>query len=171
MEEYSKDNLINRQFTQEIIDRIWVMDIAYTIAHCSNGRWYVSTYIDLATRILRCFKISTSMKKEVILNPLRNYQNHLPEITHSDRGSQYTSSFFQDLLVSRSIPHSMSKPGTPVDNAVIESFHRSIKRELIYPSRLKTKGEMKALIQNCVNTYYFYDRIHTKFHRINIINN
>ena len=51
MEEYSKDNLINREFTQEIIDRIWVTDIAYI--HCSNGRWYVSTYIDLATRIPR----------------------------------------------------------------------------------------------------------------------
>jgi len=40
----------------------------------------------------------------------------------------------------------MSEPGTPVDNAVVESYHRSIKRELIYPNKHKTKAELKILI-------------------------
>ena len=57
----------------------------------------------------------------------------------------------------------MSEPGTPVDNAVIESYHRSIKRELIYPNKNKTKAEMKVLIHEYLTNYYITQRIHTKF--------
>jgi putative transposase len=57
----------------------------------------------------------------------------------------------------------MSNRDTPVDNAVIESFHNAIKRELIKPNRHKTKAEMKVLIDNYLQRYYIHDRIHTKF--------
>jgi putative transposase len=59
----------------------------------------------------------------------------------------------------------MSEPGTPVDNAVIESFHKSIKTELIYPNRNKTKAEMKVLIHDYLTRYYVNQRIHTKFRK------
>ncbi|WP_379945769.1 integrase core domain-containing protein [Enterococcus devriesei] len=66
----------------------------------------------------------------------------------SNRGSQYRSLTYQELLIDYHyhITHSMSQPGTPVDNEVIESFHRSIKRELIEPNKHKSKIEMKVLI-------------------------
>ena len=57
----------------------------------------------------------------------------------------------------------MSEPGTPVDNAVIESYHKSIKRELIYTNKHKTKAEMKVLIHEYLTNYYVKQRIHTKF--------
>lgn len=57
----------------------------------------------------------------------------------------------------------MSEPGSPVDNAVIESYHKSIKRELIYPNKNKTKAEMKVLIYEYLTNYYSNQRIHTKF--------
>jgi transposase InsO family protein len=63
------------------------------------------------------------------------------------------------------IIHSMSEPGTPVDNAVIESFHKSIKTELNYPNRNKTKTEMKVLIHDYLTGYYVNLRIHTKFQK------
>ena len=56
----------------------------------------------------------------------------------------------------------MSEPGTPVDNAVVESYHRSIKRELIYPNKHKTKAEMKVLIIDYLTDYYVNKRIYIK---------
>lgn len=156
-----KENLLQRQFTQTDIDYIWVTDITYI--PCSDGRLYLSTYIDLTTRIPRCYQLSTSMKKKIVLDPIREYRGELPKIIHGDRGSQYTSYAYSELLEKHGIQHSMSAPGTPVDNAVIESFHRSIKRELIIPNRHKTKAEMKVLISNYIDRYYIHDRIHTKF--------
>ena len=161
IENVIRDNLFNREFDQEIIDRIWVTDITYI--QCKDGRLYLSTYIDLTTRIPRCFKVHTNMKKHIVIDPIKSYKGNLPEIVHSDRGSQYRSYDYRDLLESRGIIHSMSEPGTPVDNAVIESYLRSIKRELINPNKNKTKAEMKVLIHEYLTNYYIHQRIHTKF--------
>lgn len=156
-----KDNLLQRQFNQDTPDAIWVTDITYI--SCRDGRLYLSTYIDLATRIPRCYEISTNMRKSIVLRPLEKYPGNMPSIIHSNRGSQYRSLAFQALLENRQILHSMSYPGTPVDNAVIESYHKSIKRELIYPNKHKTKAEMRVQIQEYLNHYYSDKRIHTKF--------
>ena len=155
-----KENLLNRQFNQEIIDAIWVTDITYI--PCSDGRLYLSTYIDLTTRIPRCFSIENHMRKSIVIDPLIDYKGKYPNFIHSDRGSQYRSYALQEFLDKFGIVHSMSEPGTPVDNAVVESYHRSIKRELIYPNKHKTKAEMKVLIIDYLTDYYVNKRIHTK---------
>lgn len=154
---------MNRQFEQSQIDAVWVTDITYI--PCNDGRLYLSTYIDLATRIPRCYMVDSNMKKEIVIHPLQIYKGELPTVIHSDRGSQYQSLSYQELLTDHHITHSMSQPGTPVDNAVIESFHRSIKRELIEPNKHKSKIEMKVkvLIQDYLEDYYPNKRIHTKF--------
>ena len=161
IEEMIKENLVKRQFNQDDIDAVWVTDITYI--SCSDGRLYLSTYIDLATRIPRCFAISTSMKKEIVLRPLEQYRKTLPGVIHSDRKSQYRSHRYCDLLEEKQILHSMSQPGTPVDNAVVESFFKSIKRERVHPNMHKTKVEMRVLIQDYLLDYYVHKRIHTKF--------
>ena len=135
-------------FDHHNIDEICVTDI---------------TYIDLATSIPRCFAVDNHMKKEIVINPLKRYQQQLPSIIHSDGEGQYRSHDYRELLETYSIEHSMSKPGTPVDNAVIESFHKTIKRELIYPIRHKTKAEMKVLIYDYLTQYHIYERMHVKF--------
>lgn len=106
------------------------------------------------------------MKKRIVISPLEMYQGNKPQIIHSDRGSQYRSHEYRDLLEKEQIIHSMSEPGTPVDNAVIESFHKSIKRELVYPNKHRTKSEMRILIQDYLMDYYVDKRIHTKFNMI-----
>lgn len=156
-----KENLLNRQFNQEAINAIWVTDITYIT--CTYGRIYLSTFIDLTTRIPRCFKIAQHMKKSIVLDPLHHFKGSFPNMIHSDRGSQYRSLAFQDFLEKKPIIHSMSEPGTPVDNAVIESFHRSIKRELIIPNKHKSMAEMKVIIHEFLSDYYPNKRIHTKF--------
>lgn len=84
IEECVKDNLVNRQFNQEVIDAIWVTDITYIT--CSDGRLYLSTYNELTTRIPRCYKISTNMKMDIVLDPIVKYKGRLPEVIHGDRG-------------------------------------------------------------------------------------
>ncbi len=161
IEEYVRENLVKRQFDRTILDEIWVTDITYV--KCADGRLYLSTYIDLTTRIPRCYQVSTNMKRDIVIDPIRQYSGILPRIIHSDHGSQYTSRDYRTLLETKHILHSMSEPGTPVDNAVIESFHRTIKRELIYPNHDKSKAEMRVLIEDYLNRYFIYERIHTKF--------
>ncbi len=161
IEDVVKENLLQREFHQIDVDRVWVTDITYI--QCKDGRLYLSTYIDLTTRIPRCFKVYTNMKKHLVIDPIKTYKGVLPEMIHSDRGSQYRSYDYRDLLEDKNILHSMSEPGTPVDNAVIESYHKSIKRELIYPNKHKTKAEMKVLIHEYLTNYYVKKRIHTKF--------
>lgn len=145
-------NLLNRQFDQKIVDNVWVTDITYIT--CSDGRLYLNTYLDLTTCIPRCFKIYSHMRKSIVMNPLIQYQGTLPEIIHSDCRFQCRFYAYQELLEDHQILHSMSEPGTPVDNAVIESYHRSIKRDLIIPNKRKAKVEMKVLIYDYLTDYY-----------------
>ena len=161
IEEKLKENLINREFNNHNVDEIWVTDNSYI--KCIDGRLNLSTYIDLATRIPRCCSIGNYMKKDIVIKPLKKYAQSFPMIIHTDGGGQYHSHDYRELLESHSIEHLMSEAGTPVDNAVIESFHKTIKRELIYPNRHKTKAEMKVLIYDYLTQYYIYERIHTKF--------
>nr|WP_277989412.1 DDE-type integrase/transposase/recombinase [Enterococcus hulanensis] len=128
---------MNRQFEQSQIDAVWVTDITYI--YCSDGRLYLSNYTDLTTRIPRCCVVDSRMKKEIVVQPLEIYKGELPRVIHSDRGSKYRSFTYQELLTDYHITHSMSQSGTPVDNSVVESFHRSIKRKLIEPNKHKSK--------------------------------
>lgn len=84
IEQVIKENLLNRQFNQSQIDAIWVTAIPYI--SCADGRLYLSTYIDLATRILRCYKVDAHMRKEIVIQPLERYNGSLLSVVHSERG-------------------------------------------------------------------------------------
>lgn len=161
LEQYVKENLVKRQFDRDIVDEIWVTDITYI--SCSNGRLYLCLYLDLTTRIPRCYNIATNMKQALVLDPLKSYSQILPTVIHSDRGSQYTSHAYRNFLEANEIIHSMSEKGSPVDNAVVESMNRSVKRELVNPNKDKSKAEMKVLIEQYLTDYFVYQRIHTRF--------
>ena len=96
IEEAIKENFLKRQFDQDGIDAIRATDV--TFIPCSDGRLYLCPYIDLTTRIPRCFELSTSMKQEIVLRPTESYTKKLPDVIHSDRGSQYRSHRFRELL-------------------------------------------------------------------------
>jgi len=82
IEEIVKENLLNRQFEQSQIDAVWVTDINYI--PCSDGRLYLSTYIDLAIRIPHFYTVDSCMKKEIVVQPLEVYKCELPTVIHSD---------------------------------------------------------------------------------------
>ncbi len=69
-----KENLLNRQLEQSQIDDVWVTDITYIPCNNGHGRLYLSTCIDLATRIPRCYMVDSNMKKEIVIRPLQSYK-------------------------------------------------------------------------------------------------
>lgn len=79
-----------------------------------------------------------------------------------DRGSQYTSRAFQRCLESHGMAQSMSRPGNPWDNAVAESFFKTLKRELINDRRYKTRDEARQEVFKYIELYYNRQRLHSK---------
>jgi putative transposase len=110
IEDVIRENILSRAFDQDVMDAVWVTDITYI--PCIDGRLY------LATRIPRTFKVAANMRKHLVINPLLIYSGEMPDTIHSDRGSQYRSYDYRDLLKENNIVHCMSEPGTPVNNRV-----------------------------------------------------
>ncbi len=82
-------------------------------------------------------------------------------LLHSDRGSQYASYYYQALLGKRDILCSMSRKGNCWDNAVMKSFYRTLKVELIYLKKHETKMEAKRDIFEYIEIFYNRERLHS----------
>ena len=80
---------------------------------------------------------------------------------HSDRGSQYTSHAFQDLLREENITCSMSRKGNCYDNAVMESFFASLKKELVHQRDYQTRSEARQSIFEYIEVFYNQVRLHS----------
>jgi putative transposase len=103
------------------------------------------------------------MTKALVLQALhRAHQRQQPKgevLRHSDRGSQYASTEYQDRLREYEMIGSMSRKGNCYDNACIESFHSVIKKELIYLEKFKTRADAKKKIYEYTEIYYNRKRI------------
>lgn len=103
--------------------------------------------MDLYSRKIVGWHIDCTMKKELVLNALKQaYQRQLPQgsiLHHSDRGSQYASNDYQAKLMEYGMKCSMSRKGNCFDNACIESFHGIIKKELIIRLVIKQGKKQK----------------------------
>ena len=134
-------NVLNRQFNVDEPNQVWVADITYiwTI----EGWVYLSSIMDLFSRKIVGWSLASHMKKELTIQALnRALISRQPSeglLHHSDRGSQYSSQDYIDILKENEMVISMSRKGDPYDNACIESFHATIKKELIYRRRFKTR--------------------------------
>lgn len=156
-------NLLERNFMVDTPDTVWVTDITYiwTI----QGWLYLASVMDLFSRKIVGWNIGSDMKKELPLAALKQ-AIMLREpveglIHHSDRGSQYCSNDYTSLLDERKMKGSMSRKGDPYDNACIESFHATIKKELIYRYKWETReGAIKA-IGHYINQFYNTRRRHS----------
>jgi putative transposase len=124
-------NLLDRQFETDAPNKVWVADITYIWTR--EGWLYLAVILDLYGRRVVGWALRRRMSQELALEALRRaiaLRNPGPGlIHHSDRGSQYASRAYQKLLRSRGILCSMSRKGNCWDNAVAESFFRSLKTE------------------------------------------
>lgn len=160
-----KENIINRDFKAEKPLEKVLTDI--TEVQCANGKLYISAMFDCFNGEIIALEMRDNMKKELCLdtvNQLKNrYKNLNNLILHSDRGSQYTSEAFKKLLNQYGITQSLSGTGHCYDNARMESFFATLKKEKLYriPTYRMTKDEVKTIVFRYIFTYYNRKRIYT----------
>ena len=138
-----------------------------TQIQCMNGKLYVSPIMDCFDGEILALRIADNMRKELCTATLDSMVLRFPQtkgaILHSDRGSQYTSDAFRDLLEQYEMKQSLSGVDHCYDNARMESFFATLKKELIYrlPVYRMTIDEVKAWIFQYVFGYYNRIRVTT----------
>lgn len=156
-------NILNRQFKVKEPNRVWVTDITYIWT--LEGWVYLASVMDLFSRKIVGWSLADHMRKELVIQAMNmaiiQRQPGKELIHHSDRGSQYCSHDYIDILKEKEMNISMSKKGDPYDNACIESFHATIKKDLIYRRRFKTRGEAIKAVNYYISSFYNERRKHS----------
>jgi putative transposase len=157
------ENLLNQAFDREKPDQVWVADLTYVSTR--EGWLYLACVLDLYSRKIVGWSMSSRMTKELVLSAMEMaLLRRRPEadlMHHSDRGSQYASEAFQQLLQDENIVCSMSRKGNCYDNAVMESFFASLKKELVYQEDYWTREEARRSIFEYIETFYNQERLHS----------
>ncbi|HOF03880.1 MAG TPA: IS3 family transposase, partial [Atribacterota bacterium] len=157
------DNHLNRDFAPEKPNQSWVADITYIWT--AEGWLYLATIMELFSRKIIGWSLRDRLTKELVIGALdmalkqRNLSTDL--ILHSDRGSQYASELYQLLLLKNGILCSMSGKGNCWDNAVMESFYRTLKVELIYQNTYQTRRQAQRDIFEYIEIFYNRERLHS----------
>lgn len=155
-------NLI-KYLTPSYINQIWASDITYV--RLNNSFIYLAVVLDLFSRKVIGWSISKYIDENLTISALnmalssRNFSNGL--IHHSDRGVQYASINYTNLLKLNGIEISMSRPANPYDNAFLESFMKTIKQEEIYMNEYDDLNDAIFNISNFIEEVYNKKRIHS----------
>ena len=157
------DNLLKREFDVAQPDRAYVADITYVWTQ--EGWLYLAVVIDLYSRKVVGWSIGSRMKAQLVCDALtmaiwlRRPSADL--IVHTDRGSQYASKVYRELLLANGIKGSMSRKGDCWDNAVVESFFGSMKQERVQWKNYQTRFEAQQDILNYITMFYNSHRLHS----------
>ena len=156
-------NLLAQDFSAEKPNQRWVADFTYVATQ--EGWLYVATVLDLFSRRVVGLAMAERMTAELVMAALQQALNHRqPEkgvVHHSDRGSQYTSKDFRDLLKLYCLVASMSGTGNCYDNAAMESFYHTLKTEHVYFESYATREQAKQSIFEYVEVFYNRQRRHS----------
>lgn len=156
-------NVLAGKFEVGKINQAWVGDITYIWTE--EGWLYLATLMDLGSRKIIGWAMADHMETSLIEEALKHALSvRTPAkgwIHHSDQGAQYTSNDYTDLLKEHTAKISMSRKGTPGDNACIEAFHSTIKKELIHRQTIETIQEGKKLVENYIVYFYNERRRHS----------
>jgi len=156
-------NHLDRNFEVSSPNRVWVSDITYM--RIGESWHYLSIFLDLYSRKIVGWDISHSLEKGSVLRALRqSLQRRRPAeglMIHSDRGIQYASRAFREILRDHGFIQSMSRKGNCWDNAVAESFFHTIKAQLIHPYRFRTVKEARRALFEYIEVYYNRKRKHS----------
>jgi transposase InsO family protein len=152
-------NLLEQQFVASQPNQTWLADITYIPT--DEGWLYLAVVMDLYSRRIVGWAMSDSLQRQLVLDALTMaLQARRPPpglIHHSDRGSQYASQDYQDLLTSHRLCCSMSRAANCYDNAPMESFFGTLKTELVhhrhYPSRAAARTDIFEYIELFYNRY------------------
>jgi len=156
-------NLLQQDFTATGPNQKYVGDITYLWT--DEGWLYLAVVIDLFSRLVVGWAMSERMTAQLACDALRMalWRRHRPigVIVHSDRGSQYCSGAYQQLIREYDLLCSMSAKGNCYDNAVAESFFHSLKVEAIHGERFRTREEMRQTVFEYIEVDYNRTRRHS----------
>ena len=155
-------NRLKQQFTVSEADTAWVTDITYIRTY--EGWLYLAVVMDLYSRKIIGWSMKSTLAKEIVLDALMMaVWRRTPKaevIVHSDQGSQYGSDEWVRFCASHQLIPSMSRRGNCYDNAAVESFFGSLKKEKIRRYIFKTREEAKAEIFDYIEVFYNRARRH-----------
>ena len=155
-------NLLNRNFTASAPNEVWVSDITYI--RTKSGWSYLTVFIDLFSRIVTGWAISTSLNHEMVLEAFQKaFWRRKPGkglIVHSDQGVQYACDEFRKTLKKHGFIQSMSRKGDCWDNAVAESFFKTVKTEWAYHVDLQDIHHVKREAFEYLEMFYNRERLH-----------
>ncbi len=156
-------NLLDQDFSADHPDEKWGADISYVWTR--EGWLYLAVVIDLFARRVIGWAVSDRLHKELALEALRKaLAIRRPEaglIHHSDRGSQYCSLDYQAELRRHGILISMSGKGNCYDNAMVETFFKTLKSELVWRTVFQTRAEARQSIGRYIDGFYNPVRRHS----------
>ena len=157
------DNLLDRQFNPSGANEAWVADITYIPTR--EGWLYLAAVEDLYSRRVVGWATAGHLGSRLVVDALAlGVQRRLPDeglLAHSDRGSQYASDHYQRLLAKHGITCSMSRRADCWDNAPMESFFASLKKELVHDADFATRAEARAALFEYIEVFYNGQRRHS----------
>jgi putative transposase len=156
-------NTLKRQFTVEAPNRVWAGDITYVWT--AEGWLYLAVILDLYSRLVIGWamgqRLIGELAEDALAMALANRQPRAGLVHHSDRGSQYAATRYQHVLTTHGMIPSMSRKGNCWDNACVESFFGTLKRELVYHRHYATRDDAKQDIFEYIEVFYNRKRRHS----------
>ena len=158
------ENVLNRQFEPEAVNKAWVADITYI--RTRSGWLYLAVVLDLFSRKVVGWSMAPSMPAELVCSAMQlaiaQRQPSPGLIAHSDRGSQYASASYRALLARNHMQQSMSRKGNCWDNSVMERFFLSLKMERVWRRDYANHAEAIRDITEYIVGFYNNERLHSK---------
>jgi putative transposase len=158
-----EDNILDRQFYALEPNRKWVSDI--TFIETGQGWLYLAMVLDLYSRAIVGWSMSGTIDGQLVRDALAMAIEHrAPEpglLVHSDQGSQYTAASCREQLATHGLRCSMSRKGECHDNAVAESLFHSLKSELVYGTKFRTRDDARHAIFKYIELFYNRKRRHS----------
>jgi transposase InsO family protein len=156
-------NTLDRKFTQATApNQFWSTDITYI--HTDEGVLYLAGVMDLFSRKIVGWSMDATMTTDLVETALGSaVLSRKPAfglLHHSDRGVQYTSGRYRQLLDLHGMAPSMSRTGNCYDNAVVESFWGKLKTEMVYHRKFATREEARAAVFEYIEMFYNRQRLH-----------
>ena len=156
-------NQLNREFTVQAPDKVYVGDITYLPT--GEGWLYLAVVLDLCSRAVVGWSMANHMRAELVTQALSmaigQRQPAAGLIMHTDRGSQYGAESYRQLLTQQGMQPSMSRKGNCWDNAVAESFFHTLKTELIYLEDFDTHEQAQTVVFEYIEVFYNRQRCHS----------
>jgi putative transposase len=158
-----RPDLVNRQFTAQAPNRLWAGDLSYL--RCWEGVVYLAFVIDVFSRRVVGWQLASHMRTTLVLDALRmalGTREHGADfalVAHTDRGSQYTSADYTQVLDDHHVLASVGSVGDAYDNAMAESFVDSFKTELIADRVWRTRSQLELAVVEYIS-WFNHDRLH-----------